>query len=68
MAWRPTSRAIERMKPAAPALAAEYGASLALPNRAASETIVMTRPQLPSIIDGSAALVQCMTPNRLTAK
>ena len=30
--------------------------------------IVTIRPQPASIIEGSAALVQCMTPKRLTAK
>ena len=68
IAWRPTSRAIDRQKPAAPAFAAAYGATFEVPYRPASDTIVTTRPHSLAIIDGSAARVQCMTPNRLTAK
>ena len=44
MPWRPTSFAMARTKPAAPALAAEYATSPASPTRPASETMVTTLP------------------------
>ncbi len=68
MPWRATSLAMARENPAAPALAALYAAICAPPLRAASETIVMMRPHPRSIIAGSAAWVQLMTPWRFTAR
>ena len=49
-------------EPAAPAFAAAYTAIFGSPTRAASEMIVTTRPQPPSIIPGSVARVAFITP------
>ena len=65
---RATSCAIARPKPAAPAFAAQYAAMYASPVRPASETMVMMRPHFWSIMRGSAAWVQCMTPYRFTCR
>ena len=62
MLWRPTSRATDRQKPAAPALAAEYAAMWVSPTRAVSEITVTTRPHCASIIAGSAARTAYITP------
>src|SRR6218665_1502532 len=66
--WRqPMVRATARMKPAAPALAAEYTSRPDSPTRPASEMMVIRRPLLRSIMSGITAPVQLMTPYRFTS-